>query len=377
MTPRDVPGGRPEARHGSAPSGAPGTRPGPVLVLGGTAWLGRLVAEGLRDRGHPVTVLARGRSGPAPAGVEVVHADRDDPGALDGVADRAWTAVVDLTSTPSHARSAAAALAGRSAHVVVVSSVSVYADTSVVGADERAATVPATDDAGYAAAKVAVEDAWRSATPAVTVLRAGLLGGPGDESGRSGWWPWRLGRGGRLPVPDAPSPTQLLDVRDLADLVVRLVGRGASGARGAGGVLDVVGPVVPLADHLAVAREVAAAGRTPGARPAAVADEATAERREPGTGVGVGAELVPVASADLLAAGVQPWAGPCSLPLWVPGADHAGFASRSGAAARASGLVTRPLAETLTDVLAWELARGDQPRGAGLTDDEVLRALGD
>ena len=56
-----------------------------------------------------------------------------------------------------------------------------------------------------------------------TLARAGLIGGPGDESGRSGYWPWRFahpvdGRDGAVPevvVPDDPQyPTALIDVRD-------------------------------------------------------------------------------------------------------------------------------------------------------------------
>lgn len=338
----DAGGGRPEARAASRTAGAPAPAPGPVLVLGGTAWLGRLVAERLRDRGHAVTVLARGRSGVPPEGVEVVTADRDDPRGLDAVRDRAWSTVVELTSTPAHARAAAAALGTRTEHVVVVSSVSVYADATVVGADKRAETVAPADDEGYAAAKVAVEDAWRSAG-STTVLRAGLLGGPGDESGRSGWWPWRFAQGGAVPVPAERTSTQLLDVRDLADFVADLA------AQEPKGVLDVVGPVVPLDEVLRTAATVAG-------------DDA--------------ARIVLVPTRDLVAAGVQPWAGPCSLPMWVPGADHAGFASRSGAAARASGLVTRSLDGTLRDCLAWERRRGDQPRGAGLTRDDERRVLG-
>ena len=50
--------------------------------------------------------------------------------------------------------------------------------------------------------------------------------------------------------------------------------------------------------------------------------------------------------------------------------------SRSTARARAVGLRTRPLEETLTDVLAWELNRpGPGPHGAGLTDEEERQLL--
>ena len=52
--------------------------------------------------------------------------------------------------------------------------------------------------------------------------------------------------------------------------------------------------------------------------------------------------------------------------------------TRSTARARALGLVPRPLADTVADVLAWELERpAAHPRAAGLDDAEeqaLLRA---
>ncbi len=72
----------------------------------------------------------------------------------------------------------------------------------------------------------------------------------------------------------------------------------------------------------------------------------------------------------LLAQGVQPWMGECSLPLWVSDPDWAGFNARDSSKARTAGLVTRPLEHTLADTLTWEMTRDPaQPRRAGLSDD--------
>ena len=66
--------------------------------------------------------------------------------------------------------------------------------------------------------------------------------------------------------------------------------------------------------------------------------------------------------------------GPASLPLWIDDPDWRGFATMDTTRARAAGLTTRPLDETLRDVLAFEETR-DEPRRAGLTDDEERRVL--
>jgi len=73
---------------------------------------------------------------------------------------------------------------------------------------------------------------------------------------------------------------------------------------------------------------------------------------------------------------VQNWSGPRSLPLWLDDPDWYGMNARDTTRARATGLVTRFLEQTLTDTLAWKLTRPEPgPHGAGLTDDEERRLL--
>ncbi|OUE21480.1 NAD dependent epimerase/dehydratase family protein [Clavibacter michiganensis] len=322
-----------------------GAAPRDVLVLGGTAWIGRLVAERLAARGDRVTCLARGTGGSAPELTRFVAADRDRPAAYAAVAGADWDEVVDLTSSAEHARAAVAALADRARHWTLVSTVSVYASFAHPGEDETAPLVEPVDLEEYGPAKVAAE---RAVTAALAgrrmIVRPGLITGPGDDSDRFGYWPARFALAGDGPVlvPDATGRrSQVIDARDLADLVVE------AGVRGLDGVVDAVGESVPLADVLDLAAEAAGS-----------------------TGERVVATDVQLAEAD-----VRHWAGPRSLPLWLP-QDAAGMLARSDAGLRALGVPRRPLAETMRDVLADERERGlDRPRASGLTRDEELEVL--
>ena len=321
-----------------------------LLLLGGTAWLGGQIASLAVERGHSVTALARGISGPVPPGVHLVVADRDTSEPYAAVPGE-WDAVLDVTRHPGHVRGAAAALTERAAYFALVSSASVYAAHDNPGGTTSDPLLPPIDtdlmesSEVYGEAKVACEQVAVAGFGAdrTLIARAGLIGGPGDESSRSGYWPWRFAHpgtpDGAVVVPDVPAlSTQLIDVRDLAAWLVDCCERHTPG------IIDAVGETVSLTEHLAIARTVAG-------------------------------HQGPVLRADpdwLVAQGIQHWSGERSLPMWLPLPEYAGFMARAEGPARAAGLHPRPLAHTLADALAWEEGRGAvTDRASGLSDDDA------
>ena len=66
--------------------------------------------------------------------------------------------------------------------------------------------------------------ARRGSPGATTIVRPGLIVGPGDESDRFTYWPVRLDRGGDVLAPgDGTDPVQFVDARDLAEWTIRMV----------------------------------------------------------------------------------------------------------------------------------------------------------
>lgn len=310
-----------------------------LLILGGTLFLGRFVAEKALQRGYRVTLFHRGRTGADlfPHARRLLGDRFGDLSALEG----RWDAVVDTSAWhPAAVAPVVSALARRVGHYTFVSSISAYAALAP-GLTEDAPLHPWTGDwpppterQFYGEMKAECERVVRAGLgDRACVVRPGLLVGPHDPTDRFTYWVARLDRPGGILAPAEPSrQLQILDARDLASWLLDLAEDRDSGTYHA------VGP-----------RE----GLTMGALLAPAADR-----------------LAWVPEEWLLEQGVQPWT---ELPLWVP-RGH-GIMAVDPSRAWERGLATRPVAQTVADTLAWHRSRPPGPLQAGLPPEREVELL--
>ncbi len=258
-----------------------------------------------------------------------------------------FDAVVDVSRTPSHVRKAVAAWPD--AHWVFVSTINVYADNATPDPGPDSARVdPIEEDhdlkenpESYGPMKVSCENAVQAGAPRSTLVRPGLIVGPGDPTGRYGYWPERLADPGPVLGPGDPADrVQIIDVRDLAEWIVRLVESGTTGA------YDGVGPANPVGEVLA----------------------------QTAAGVDADPEIVWPGQEFLTEQGVEPWAGDGALPLWLPRPEYDGMITHRFDVSEAAGLTVRSYADTARDTLAWMRATPDAAR-TGISREREAEVL--
>jgi 2'-hydroxyisoflavone reductase len=329
-----------------------------ILLIGGGIFLGAEVLRSALDRGHELTVFNRGRSRSEwPQGVEAIIGDRSiDLGRLDG---KRFDAVVDTCGyVPTDVKKSAEALRDARSYCFV-SSISAYASFRHMPVREIdpladfSRVDPADRDlAHYGAQKAACEAEVRTVFGEHALLvRAGLIVGPGDRSGRFSYWPWRAMQGGEMLVPDLgdDEPLQFIDVRDLGAWIVRLLERGERGAFNGTGPAH--GPSCAWSDLVAACEDEAARRGAPEL------------------------QVTPVAESFLLEHGVTPWR---ELPLWLPSSDseYTGHSRVEIERAERTRLVTRPLEQTVAAIIDEGVpADADARRKGKLTREREAQLL--
>jgi len=335
-------------------------RPLRILILGGTGFTGPHQVRYALARGHKVTLFNRGRHPQDwPAEVEELGGDRNT-GDLKALAGREWDVCIDNPTTlPFWVRDAGRALHGRVGQYIFVSTISVYADGGAAAADESATLARYTGKDAYKETLESLKADMRLYGPLkaqsekeaakqfpgkTTIIRPGLIVGPGDQTDRFTYWPVRIARGGDVLAPgDGDDPVQFIDARDLAEWTIRMAERRAFGT------FNATGPDFRLSME-AMLHGIRASG--------------TAAAR------------FVWAPADFLETNkVAPWS---DMPVWIPRKDDPAFATRSIARAQAAGLTFRPLATTAADTLAWFHTLPAERRnklGAGLGGDREAELL--
>ncbi|MGA8117677.1 MAG: NAD-dependent epimerase/dehydratase family protein [Actinocatenispora sp.] len=314
-----------------------------ILVLGGTAFVGRAIVADALGVGAEVTLFGRGRTGTEMfPDVPRLIGDRDtgDYSALRG---GSWDAVVDVSGyVPRHVGQAMDALGDGVGRYLFISSHAVYAREGVrAGSDEDTPRRPANrtgteelDEDTYGPLKVACEDDVLARYGSrATIVRPGKVAGPHDNQSGLTYWVRRAARGGRVALPGSPDqPVQVVDSRDLARLVVQLLTDGRPGA------FHAVGPAEPTTLGGLIRTCAEAAGSR--------------------------VEVVPV----------PPDSVPPFFPLVRPESMWP-TQQRSPARALAAGMSATPLAVTAADVLAWDRDRGEPPLPRTLSPEDEEKLL--
>lgn len=312
----------------TAPLWAAPKGPMRILILGGTGFIGPHQVEAALGRGHQVTIFNRGKSGPDMfPQVENLVGDRDND--LSALKGKKWDAVIDNSGfVPRWVKQSAELLKPTVGQYLYMSSISIYADTSVIGLAENGKLHKLEDpnaedpsNGNYGGMKALSEQYLSTSFPnTATLMRSGLVVGPGDPTDRFTYWPVRVFEGGEVLAPGTPKdPIQCIDVRDLARWTIEAVENRYYGA------YNLTGPYhqMTMGEFLDTVKSTTNSQ----------------------------ADLTWVTADFLAQEKVTPWK---DMPLWVPpDSNSAGFVRIDVSKAVNAGLTFRPIADTVQDSLAW------------------------
>lgn len=321
-----------------------------LLLIGGTRFSGRALAEQALEAGHRVTLFHRGNTGAdllRDRGAEHVLGDRKTD--LERLRGRRFDAIVDFVGFVPRVVGASARLLADSGYYAFISSISAHQNGFPPGATEDAPVheppFPETEEVTgetYGPLKVACERQVQEVFgERAAILRPGFIVGPHDPSDRFPSLLRRAASGGEMLLPGpADAALQFVDARDLAAFALSLA------ERRQGGVFNVVHPMrsVRLKDVVQSARQASGADtRFTWVDPKWLQEQLGEED-----------------SAE-------------AFPLWAP--DDEAFHLLDASRAQAAGLKSRPLDETVRDTLAWMRSPEGPKPAHGLSSDREASLL--
>lgn len=322
-----------------------------LLLLGGTQFVGRHLAQSAIQAGHDVTLFNRGKTNQDLfPGVEKRVGDRN--GNLASLEEGEWDAVIDVSGyVPSQVEATANLLRGRVQHYIFISTVSVYEDfahgPAVAGKTKLAELKEDSEVINgetYGPLKQKCEEVIKEVFGNRTLcIRPGLIVGPDDPTDRFTYWVERVARGGQVAAPGEPSrQIQWIDVRDLAEWIIRMMEKKESGTYNAAGLNE----YPTMEQYLKTVKEVTASD----------------------------AELVWINDEILVAHEASPFV---EIPFWIPKNDSYpdGFLLADANAAIEKGLTFRTPEETIRDTYQWQSARENHEWKAGLSVEKEAALL--
>lgn len=303
-----------------------------ILFLGGTGFVGPHNVNAALARGHEVTVFNRGQSGKGMFGDKVEELVGDRLTNLKALEGRKWDVVIDESASRSDApewvKLSANLLKDNVEQYLFISTRSVYFDLSKVPMDSNTpvytlenAPLAEGTPLPYGHAKAYAEKEAHKAMPGrVTVVRPGLIVGPGDDTDRFTYWPVKVAAGGEILAPgDGTDRVQVIDVRDLADFSITLAENRTYG------VFNGIGPDrgTPFREFL----QLIARGVNGNVQPTWVSTDFLLEQK------------------------VRPYS---DIPVWQPARGRtAGFAQFDLTPELKAGLKVRSMDVTARDTLQW------------------------
>ncbi|MEY2672302.1 MAG: hypothetical protein RLZZ508_179 [Actinomycetota bacterium] len=289
-----------------------------ILFIGGTRFVGLAMAREAISRGHEVSLFHRSEK--IPSGTETAtHLIGDRTRDFTSLQTGNWDAVVDVCGyRPHEIHALYDVFAGRINKYVFVSTVSVYADDVELNSDETANRVDTSilkdketitvqiDGETYGALKVLCEDAAREHYENLLIIRPTYVIGPEDYTDRFTSWVRKFAKDSKVELPlDLKKTFQYIDSRDLARFTIDAIEK------------DLVGDF-----HVCE------------------------------TGTTFEFAVNEIARVTESKAEIEQWNSDdeSKFPLWA--ASDTGVLAMNPAKAKAAGLVTRPLSETIKDILS-------------------------
>lgn len=329
-----------------------------ILIIGGSRFLGRHLADSALTRGNQVTLFNRGKTDPNlfPQ-LEAIIGDREYDIVKLTQAGRVWDAVIDTCGyIPRIVHESAIGLERSVGRYVFISSISVYPHSSLhkIGIDEsdpvdklKNESIEEITGETYGPLKALCEktvlDLYGERG---LVVRPGLIVGPNDPTDRFTYWPVRIAKGGDVLAPEKPEvAVQIIDVRDLSEFIIKLIESNASG------IYNVTGPDYELTFGTLLETCKRVSGSNANIRWAPV--EFLNQNK------------------------VEAWS---DMPVWVPdNEENAGFSRVNVSKAILAGVEFRPLTDTVRDTIAWAGTRPPEHEWrAGLKperEQELLKLL--